>query len=68
MKLRLSSHSSVGGVTVSMVAFQAVDPGSTPGRRTLFFLAIVLLVPLYTAPSSGVRRAEDTRLWQTLIK
>ena len=24
----------VGGVTVSMVAFQAVDPGSTPGRRT----------------------------------
>lgn len=26
----------VGGVTVSMVAFQAVDPGSTPGRRTLF--------------------------------
>ena len=25
--------SGVGGVTVSMVAFQAVDPGSTPGRR-----------------------------------
>ena len=23
----------VGGVTVSMVAFQAVDPGSIPGRR-----------------------------------
>ena len=31
-------YSSVGGVTVSMVAFQAVDPGSTPGRRTLFLL------------------------------
>ena len=29
------SHS-VGGVTVSMVAFQAVDPGSTPGRRIVF--------------------------------
>ena len=29
---------SVSGVTVSMVAFQAVDPGSTPGRRTLFFM------------------------------
>ena len=27
---------SVGGVTVSMVAFQAVDPGSTPGRRTFY--------------------------------
>ena len=24
----------VGGVMVSIVAFQAVDPGSTPGRRT----------------------------------
>ena len=40
MKLRLCSHPSVGGVTVSMVAFQAVDPGSTPGRRTLFFLPL----------------------------
>ena len=26
----------VGGVTVSMVAFQAVDPGSTPGRCSYF--------------------------------
>ena len=26
----------VGGVTVSIVAFQAVDPGSTPGQRILF--------------------------------
>ena len=25
---------SVGGVMVSIVAFQAVDPGSTPGQRT----------------------------------
>ena len=29
--------SSVGGVMVSIVAFQAMDPGSIPGRRTLFF-------------------------------
>ena len=37
---RLSSlvFNSVGGVTVSMVAFQAVDPGSTPGRRINFVL------------------------------
>ena len=27
---------SVGGVTVSIVAFQAVDPGSTPGQRIFF--------------------------------
>ena len=25
------SSPSVGGVTVSIVAFQAIDPGSTPG-------------------------------------
>ena len=29
--------SSVGGVKVSMVAFQAVDPGSIPGRRIFIF-------------------------------
>jgi hypothetical protein len=28
---------SVAGVMVSIVAFQAVDPGSIPGRRTLLF-------------------------------
>lgn len=32
LSLFLELHG-VGGVTVSMVAFQAVDPGSTPGRR-----------------------------------
>ena len=31
----LTKPVSVGGVTVSMVAFQAVDPGSIPGRRIL---------------------------------
>ena len=34
----------VGGVTVSMVAFQAVDPGSTPGRRRLLKFKISLLL------------------------
>ena len=33
----------VGGVKVSMVAFQAVDPGSIPGRRTYFFLILILI-------------------------
>ena len=33
----LSAQPSVGGVTVSIVAFQAVDPGSTPGQRRIFF-------------------------------
>ena len=27
----------VGGVKVSIVAFQAIDPGSIPGQRTFFF-------------------------------
>lgn len=30
----------VGGVMVSIVAFQAVDPGSIPGRRRMFFLRL----------------------------
>ena len=41
--LKLFKCSSVGGVTVSMVAFQAVDPGSTPGRRTFFFFLHTVL-------------------------
>ena len=32
----------VGGVKVSMVAFQAVDPGSIPGRRSLLFFLIYM--------------------------
>jgi hypothetical protein len=27
----------VGGIMVSIAAFQAVDPGSIPGRRIFFF-------------------------------
>ena len=33
------SESSVGGVMVSIDAFQALDPGSIPGHRTLFFIS-----------------------------
>lgn len=31
----------VGGVMVSIVAFQAVDPGSIPGRRRILFFDYV---------------------------
>ena len=31
---------SVGGIMVSIAAFQAVDPGSIPGRRSFFSLNI----------------------------
>ena len=31
----------VGGVMVSIVAFQAVDPGSIPGQRIAFFPLIM---------------------------
>ena len=34
---------SVGGIMVSIAAFQAVDPGSIPGRRNIFFLFFRLL-------------------------
>ena len=30
---------SVGGIVVSIVAFQAIDPGSIPGQRIFYILA-----------------------------
>ena len=36
-----------GGITVTIAAFQAVDPGSTPGHRKYFFFAqISILIQL----------------------
>ena len=43
----------VGGVTVSMVAFQAVDPGSTPGRRTFVFFWRSLQMVLLSSERKG---------------
>ena len=40
----------VGGVTVSIAAFQAVDPGSTPGQRMFFlffFWLMYLIIHVY---------------------
>ena len=34
----------VGGIMVSIAAFQAVDPGSIPGRRKTFFLHLIFLL------------------------
>ena len=39
----LSQHS-VGGVTVSMDAFQAFDPGSTPGLRILLLHYLMIRI------------------------
>ena len=36
MDVVFTVHDSVAGVMVSIVAFQAVDPGSIPGRRMTF--------------------------------
>ena len=36
--LNASVQLSVGGIVVSIAAFQAVDPGSIPGHRMLNFL------------------------------
>ena len=33
----LQEHWGVGGIMVSIAAFQAVDPGSIPGRRNFVF-------------------------------
>ena len=34
---------SVGGIVVSIAAFQAVDPGSIPGQRKVVFLFFFFL-------------------------
>ena len=33
---RFTLHLRIGGIVVSIAAFQAVDPGSIPGQRKLF--------------------------------
>ena len=35
---------SVGGIVVSIAAFQAVDPGSNPGWRITFFAFLMLKI------------------------
>jgi hypothetical protein len=40
-KLVYSNIRSVGGVAVSIVAFQAADPGSTPGQRKYIFVSYI---------------------------
>ena len=34
-------YRSVGGIVVSIAAFQAVDPGSIPGRRMMIFFCLL---------------------------
>ena len=41
-----SKHKSVGGIMVSIAAFQAVDPGSIPGRRN--FLLVLFYLKKYS--------------------
>ena len=41
-----ANHGSVGGIVVSIAAFQAVDPGSIPGRRSYFWLILIFLTYL----------------------
>ena len=43
-KIILYSQQSVGGIAVSIAAFQAVDPGSTPGHRSPFFFFLIKII------------------------
>ena len=43
----VSEGCSVGGVMVSIDAFQALDPGSIPGHRKLFLLSEEQLLRIY---------------------
>ena len=37
----MAERQRVGGIVVSIAAFQAVDPGSIPGRRNLFISTLL---------------------------
>ena len=37
---RFTLHLRIGGIVVSIAAFQAVDPGSIPGQRKTFFIML----------------------------
>ena len=41
---------SVGGIMVSIAAFQAVDPGSIPGRRNIFLMSSDLSALQFLGP------------------
>ena len=41
-----AAYQSVGGIVVSIVAFQAIDPGSIPGRRKVPFFPEMVHVKL----------------------
>ena len=52
--MRLLERAGVGGVMVSIVAFQAIDPGSIPGQRIIFFsfsLSFSFFPPIFFFPS-----------------
>ena len=52
---------SVGGIMVSIAAFQAVDPGSIPGRRSFF----LLLMHPHGAKNAGEHAVTRIRTWVT---
>ena len=67
------NHERVSGVAVSIVAFQAIDPGSTPGWRSTLFLH--LLCNLTLTPNwwetkyphdndESITKAVNKLLWQ----
>ena len=55
--LSLVACTSVGGIMVSIAAFQAVDPGSIPGRRTFCFA----LLPITSRESVNKKVAFECR-------
>ena len=43
LNLFFQRYQGVGGIMVSIAAFQAVDPGSIPGRRNSFLLEVEIV-------------------------
>ena len=55
-KASQASCSSVGGIMVSIAAFQAVDPGSIPGRRMYPLLLLLVDTAKMAAPAKSRRK------------
>ena len=58
-------YTSVGGIMVSIAAFQAVDPGSIPGRRMFFLNSHSYRETASTAKKLLLHAVTRIRTWVT---
>ena len=59
----VDNHESVGGIMVSIAAFQAVDPGSIPGRRSFLFMPILFNFIVFSNTQNFLHFSEHGVVW-----